>query len=322
MAAADDKPRTTEDAAAAATVAEAWRVIEEQQAVLFSAADAGMAPPSALRPRKEWREVRLFVSSTFADMHYEREVLLKQVRLAAHAGDGSPPSVLHCAFPTAFPLSPKQVLPRLKTWGEERRLRIVEVDLRWGVPKDSTSETVFRTCLGELDRCREVGRQPHSQALSSGLVSSGLVINCLPPPHSPSSLHPQVNGMPFFLNLLSNRYGWAPDFKDVPPGVAADYNWVPGVSITHMEILHGAYRLRNPNAAFFFRDPSYLTDLPEEVGATYLHLLSISLFLNPLPYELFICTVPLTVCGRRSRGRRGAQSAQGQAARHVSQADP
>jgi hypothetical protein len=38
------------------------------------------------------------------------------------------------------------------------------------------------------------------------------------------------------------RYGWVPGDNDVPEDVKEKYKWVPQVSITHMEILHGAYR--------------------------------------------------------------------------------
>ena len=64
-------------------------------------------------------------------------------------------------------------------------------------------QTIMRTCLGELDRCYE------------------------------------DNTTPFFLNILSHRYGWVPTMDEVPASVAEQYAWVPDVSITHMEILHG-----------------------------------------------------------------------------------
>ena len=34
-------------------------------------------------------------------------------------------------------------------------LYLVECDLRWGVPKDTTTADVIATCLEELDRCIE-----------------------------------------------------------------------------------------------------------------------------------------------------------------------
>ena len=48
-------------------------------------------------------------SSTFTDFFSEREVLVKQV------------------------------FPKLRVWCAERRLFLIEVDLRWGVPRESSS---------------------------------------------------------------------------------------------------------------------------------------------------------------------------------------
>ena len=47
-----------------------------------------------------WKTVSVFVSSTFDDMHAERDYLVKEV------------------------------FPRLREWCEQRRLRLVDVDLR------------------------------------------------------------------------------------------------------------------------------------------------------------------------------------------------
>ena len=46
-----------------------------------------------------------------------------------------------------------KVFPELKEWCSERRLDLVECDLRWGVPIDSTSDETILTCMRELDRC-------------------------------------------------------------------------------------------------------------------------------------------------------------------------
>ena len=43
----------------------------------------------------------------------------------------------------------------MKEWCANRNLDVVECDLRWGVPSDSTSDDTIMTCLGELDRCYE-----------------------------------------------------------------------------------------------------------------------------------------------------------------------
>ena len=102
----------------------------------------------------------------------------------------------------------------------------MDIDLRWGVPAESTSETILRACLAEIDRART------------------------------------ANVNPFFVNMLGHRYGWVPQPADVPTSVALEYNWVPSVSVTHMEILQGAYRRSNPNALFMIRNDSYLPDIP------------------------------------------------------------
>ncbi|XP_071495043.1 telomerase protein component 1-like [Diadema antillarum] len=148
--------------------------------------------------RSGWKTVRIFVSSTFKDFHAEREVLVKEV------------------------------FPDLRQWCEKRRIHLVDCDLRWGVPKDTTSEETLRTCLGEIDRCY------------------------------------QDNIMPFFLNLTSERCGWIPTSHDVPESLSKEYRWIHGLSVTEMEILHGAYRIDNPNSVFMIRNTSFLKSLPEE----------------------------------------------------------
>ncbi len=37
----------------------------------------------------------------------------------------------------------------------KRNLDLIECDLRWGVPIDSTSNETILTCLNEIDRCYE-----------------------------------------------------------------------------------------------------------------------------------------------------------------------
>src|SRR4051794_25439414 len=71
------------------------------------------------------RAVRVFVSSTFRDMHAEREQLVKHV----------------------FPQIRKLCERRGVTWGE--------VDLRWGITEEQKSEgKVLSVCLAEIRNCR------------------------------------------------------------------------------------------------------------------------------------------------------------------------
>ncbi|XP_048581022.1 TPR repeat-containing protein DDB_G0287407 isoform X2 [Nematostella vectensis] len=158
----------------------------------------------SVKNRRGWKTIRLFVSSTFRDFHEEREVLVKEI------------------------------FPDLRLWCEERKLHLVECDLRWGVPKDSSTEETVRICLEEIDRCY------------------------------------RDNVMPYFLNLTCGRSGWIPDFGDLTYNLAVQYGWVYGLSITEMEIVHGAFRKCNPNALFMIRDSKFCEDLPEEVKDAFI----------------------------------------------------
>ena len=71
------------------------------------------------------RSIRVFVSSTFRDMHAEREELVKRV------------------------------FPQLRKLSEERGVGWTEVDLRWGVTEEQAQRgDVLPICLAEIDRCR------------------------------------------------------------------------------------------------------------------------------------------------------------------------
>jgi hypothetical protein len=67
-----------------------------------------------------WKEVRVFISSTFKDMQAERDHLVRFV----------------------FPLLREELL--------RRRAHFVDVDLRWGVTGD---QDAFDLCMDEIDRC-------------------------------------------------------------------------------------------------------------------------------------------------------------------------
>ncbi|XP_066302637.1 telomerase protein component 1-like [Branchiostoma lanceolatum] len=176
------------------TVKQCWEEIEKQCWTYTKA--EGKETSRALGG---WQVVRVFVSSTFTDFHMEREALVKKV------------------------------FPELHEWCKGRQLHLVECDLRWGVPKDSTSQTTISICLEELDRCLK-----------------------------------ETDGQPFFLAMLGERYGWIPSLQDVSSEIREKYSWVDHLSITHMEIVRGAVRSNNPNAAFFLRDLGFLKDVPQD----------------------------------------------------------
>ena len=72
-----------------------------------------------------WRTVRVFVSSTFRDMHAERDHLVKVV----------------------FPALREQV--------ERSRIHLINIDLRWGVTREQADNNlVLALCLQQIDESR------------------------------------------------------------------------------------------------------------------------------------------------------------------------
>src|SRR5262249_20288172 len=72
-----------------------------------------------------WRNVRVFLSSTFRDMHAERDHLIK----------------------VTFPALREKLLPH--------RVEVYDIDLRWGITEDEAkSEKVIGLCLEQIDECR------------------------------------------------------------------------------------------------------------------------------------------------------------------------
>lgn len=75
----------------------------------------------------KWEDITVFISSTFNDMHAERDYIIKNV------------------------------FPQLEEWCENRRIMLRDIDLRWGIPPAKTIETKGSTiykCLKAVDACR------------------------------------------------------------------------------------------------------------------------------------------------------------------------
>lgn|GEM_PF-526989 len=160
-----------------------------------------------------WKKVYIFISSTFNDMHAERDYLVKNV------------------------------FPELSEWCEKRKLRMVDIDLRWGVTEaDAThNKNVVNVCLNRIDECR-----------------------------------------PFFLCFLGQRYGWVPERKDISPETFGKFPGLEetvnkGASVTELEVLHSlvspfhslqtiAEKGFHPSqyAFFYLRDDAYFSDIPVE----------------------------------------------------------
>ncbi|XP_041946088.1 telomerase protein component 1 [Alosa sapidissima] len=77
--------------------------------------------PLPATPKLRWRGVRVFVSSTFRDMHTERDVLVRSV------------------------------FPELRRRAAPHGLHLQEVELRWGVTEEEAARTL-QHCLGEVCR--------------------------------------------------------------------------------------------------------------------------------------------------------------------------
>jgi WD40 repeat protein len=72
-----------------------------------------------------WRTVRVFLSSTFRDMHAERDHLIKVV------------------------------FPALRERLERHRIFLIDIDLRWGVTREQAeNDQVLGLCLQQIDECR------------------------------------------------------------------------------------------------------------------------------------------------------------------------
>jgi tetratricopeptide (TPR) repeat protein len=120
------------------------------------------------------------------------------------------------------------VFPTLRERLEPYRVHVIDVDLRWGVTREQAEN---RQILG---------------------LCLQQVDEC----------------RPFFLGLLSQRYGWVPD--GLPADTRRRHPWLArqaGRSITELEVLHGAlHHAGAPGGALFcFRDPEATHAIPEPV---------------------------------------------------------
>ncbi|MGA2069561.1 MAG: DUF4062 domain-containing protein [Thermoguttaceae bacterium] len=72
-----------------------------------------------------WKTVRVFISSTFRDMHAERDYLVRVV------------------------------FPELRERLERHRVYLIDIDLRWGVTREQgENDQVLDICLQQIDECR------------------------------------------------------------------------------------------------------------------------------------------------------------------------
>lgn len=164
----------------------------------------------------KWQKVYVFISSTFNDMHAERDYLVKRV------------------------------FPELQDWCERRKLRLLDIDLRWGVTEqDAThNKNVVKICLSRIDDCR-----------------------------------------PFFLCFLGQRRGWVPKQSEVSTETYEcfpDLNTIVGnASVTEIEILHA---LINPFHQSIPRDEGKAAEYYEPAKHAFFYLRE-SLYVDQLPHD-------------------------------------
>ncbi len=123
----------------------------------------------------------------------------------------------------------KFIFPKLRMLCESRGVTWGEVDLRWGVTDEQSAE--------------------------------GKVL--------PICLEEIKRCRPYFIGLLSERYGWVPE--SISTELLEREPWLKEQfegrkSVTELEILHGV--LRNPEMAghayFYFRDPTYVDKMSSD----------------------------------------------------------
>jgi len=153
-------------------------------------------PLRILPTEKKWQTCRVFISSTFLDMHGERDMLTRKV------------------------------FPELRERCAKKNIHLYEVDLRWGVTEHETQQDKgLEVCLEEVENCA-----------------------------------------PFFIGLVGSRYGWVPKEYSVPD--QDKFAWIKeypaGRSVTELEMYSGAIKNNNPYAFFYFRNPAFLSQVPQE----------------------------------------------------------
>ena len=177
---------------------------------IWYAIDAGLEEWNAFNRKRQvpsyrdWTVIRLFVSSTFTDFHAEREVLVKRV------------------------------MPTINDWCAQRKIQVIECDLRWGIPKNTSANDTIQICMEEIEKC---------------LADTG--------------------GQAFFLNMLGERYGWIPDLRKIDSETVRKFDLMQGISITHAEILQAALRSSSQNAIFFIRNSSFISELPGDMKPSF-----------------------------------------------------
>src|SRR5438876_6017704 len=207
---------------------------------------------------KAWREVRVFISSTFKDMQAERDHLVRFV------------------------------FPRLREELLKRRMHLVDVDLRWGVTGE---QDAFDLCMDEIKRCHprficmlggRYGWIPAPKTVERNALEQ--VTSGASPAGQLSSDELTLIQEMYSLNAAEPAYRLRakPETAEEVEKWYADCEAVVGIlqraqmpeaqfSITASEIHFGALdKLAEPIFRYFyFRDPAATASIPNEYADTY-----------------------------------------------------
>ncbi|MFZ4616512.1 MAG: DUF4062 domain-containing protein [Rectinemataceae bacterium] len=209
------------------------------------------------------RVARVFISSTFKDMHSERDYLVARV------------------------------FPELRERCRALEVEVIDVDLRWGVTEEEAEGgMVLDICLEEIEKSRpffvallgeRYGWVPLPSAIddkefkrilaSLEIADRTFLEGCYaqPDPYGAWIRNPTMPASDERLAQLLENALHAPFAipSNVPEDSTAPFKWLEtaraGQSVTALEIRHGV--LENPDmserAFFFFRDPAFIAEVPE-----------------------------------------------------------
>jgi hypothetical protein len=205
-----------------------------------------------------WKEIRVFISSTFKDMQAERDHLVRFV------------------------------FPRLREELLKRRMHLVDVDLRWGVTGE---QDAFDLCMDEIKRCHprficilggRYGWVPAPKTVEQNAFER--VASGVSPAGQLSSDEVTLIRDMYALKAAEGTYQlrakpqtaeeaekWNEDCETVVSILQRAQMPEAQFSITASEIHFGALdKLAEPIFRYFyFRDPVVTDSLPDEHAATY-----------------------------------------------------
>jgi hypothetical protein len=203
-----------------------------------------------------WKEIRVFISSTFKDMQAERDHLVRFV------------------------------FPRVREKLLARRLRLVDVDLRWGVTVD---QDAFDLCMREIELCRprflcmlggRYGWVPPLRTVDSRVMDQ--ILDSDSAAGALTSAEREAIERLYARDAGFYRLREKPNAKAEVEQYNSDGNLAVAVfqraelpeaqsSITAAEVVHGALdHLDEPLFRFFyFRDPTATDAIPDSYAADY-----------------------------------------------------